>query len=157
CSSFLMTSCAKASFTSTWRASKNAASRASFKWFGGLPRRAGLALMLCSVTHPPSASQIRLWHACDDLSASSPGDFRNSMWLRCELFYYLLPLICSCVPCPGTAPMRRASRRRAIREASKTGRRAKGTHPDLQPDALGVGTRLAAARLREAGIVLKPL
>jgi len=85
------------------------------------------------------------------------GDFRNSMWLRRELFYYLLPLICSCVTCPGPAPMRRASRRRAIRKASKTGRRAKGTHLDLQPDALGVGTRLAAIRLREAGIVLNPL
>jgi AraC-like DNA-binding protein len=53
--------------------------------------------------------------------------------------------------------MRRASRRRAIREASKTGRRAKGTHPDLQPDALGVSTRLAAVRLRAAGVALKPL
>jgi Arabinose-binding domain of AraC transcription regulator, N-term len=30
-------------------------------------------------------------------------------------------------------------------------------HPALQPDALGVATRLAAGRLREAGIVLKPL
>jgi len=27
----------------------------------------------------------------------------------------------------------------------------------LQPDALGVATRLAARRLREAGIVLQPL
>src|SRR6516165_2834233 len=53
--------------------------------------------------------------------------------------------------------MRRARRRRAIPEASKTGRRAKVTHLDLQPDALGVATGLAAARLREAGIVLKPL
>ena len=53
--------------------------------------------------------------------------------------------------------MRRASRRRAIREASKTGRRARLTHLDLQPDALGVATRLAAVRLREAGVVLEPL
>src|SRR5215467_13761859 len=53
--------------------------------------------------------------------------------------------------------MRRASRRRAIRETSKTGRRAKVRHLDLQPDALGVATRLAAGRLREAGIALKPL
>src|SRR5215813_9169456 len=53
--------------------------------------------------------------------------------------------------------MRRASRRRAIRETSKTGRRATVTHLDLQPDALGVATRLAAVRLREADGVLKPL
>src|SRR5215467_3475031 len=53
--------------------------------------------------------------------------------------------------------MRGASRRRAIREASKTERRARVTHLDLQPDALGVATRLAAVRLREAGVVLKPL
>src|SRR5215469_15502373 len=53
--------------------------------------------------------------------------------------------------------MRRANSRRAIREASKTGRQAKGTHPDLQPDALGVSTRLAAVRLHEAGVALKPL
>src|SRR5215470_2449512 len=53
--------------------------------------------------------------------------------------------------------MRGASRRRAIREASKTERRARVTHLDLQPDALGVATRLATVRLREAGVVLKPL
>jgi len=34
---------------------------------------------------------------------------------------------------------------------------AKSGHRDLQPDAMGVATRLAAGRLREAGIVLKPL
>src|SRR5262249_38495233 len=34
---------------------------------------------------------------------------------------------------------------------------AKSEHRDLQPDAMGVATRLAAGRLREAGIVLKPL
>jgi hypothetical protein len=31
------------------------------------------------------------------------------------------------------------------------------THPDLQPEALGVSTRLAVDRLREAGVALKPL
>jgi hypothetical protein len=46
---------------------------------------------------------------------------------------------------------------RRAHKASKTGRRARVTHPDLQPDALGVSTRLAAVRLREAGVVLKPL
>ena len=30
-------------------------------------------------------------------------------------------------------------------------------HLALEPDALGLATRLAAARLREAGIILKPL
>jgi AraC-like DNA-binding protein len=34
---------------------------------------------------------------------------------------------------------------------------AKSEHRDLQPDALGVATRLAAVRLREAGVDLKPL
>jgi len=53
--------------------------------------------------------------------------------------------------------MRRASRKRSMGKAAKSGRRAKVTHLDLQPDALGVATRLAAGRLREAGIVLKPL
>src|SRR6516162_9253850 len=53
--------------------------------------------------------------------------------------------------------MRRASRKRSMGKAAKSGRRAKVTHLDLQPDALGVATGLAAARLREAGIVLKPL
>jgi len=53
--------------------------------------------------------------------------------------------------------MRRASRKRSMGKAAKSGRRAKVTHLDLQPDALGVATRLAAVRLREADVVLKPL
>jgi len=36
-------------------------------------------------------------------------------------------------------------------------RSSKGRHFGSQPDALGVATRLAAGRLREAGIVLEPL
>jgi hypothetical protein len=40
---------------------------------------------------------------------------------------------------------------------AESGRRAKARHLALQPDALGVATRLAAGRLREAGIDLKPL
>jgi Arabinose-binding domain of AraC transcription regulator, N-term len=36
-------------------------------------------------------------------------------------------------------------------------RSSKGRHCGSQPDALGVATRLAAGRLREAGIVLEPL
>src|SRR5262245_66462320 len=47
--------------------------------------------------------------------------------------------------------MRRASPNLSIRNGAKSG------HRDLQPDALGVATRLAAGRLREAGIVVKPL
>jgi hypothetical protein len=46
---------------------------------------------------------------------------------------------------------------RSIGKAAKSGRRAKVRDLALQPDALGVATRLAAGRLREAGIVLKPL
>src|SRR5260370_42568897 len=53
--------------------------------------------------------------------------------------------------------MRRASPNRSKVKASKSGRRAKVRHLALQPDALGVATRLAAGRLREAGIVLNPL
>jgi len=47
--------------------------------------------------------------------------------------------------------MRRASPNLSMRNG------AKSEHRDLQPDAMGVATRLAAGRLREAGIVLKPL
>ena len=53
--------------------------------------------------------------------------------------------------------MRRASRKRSVGKAAKSARSARLRHLALQPDALGVATRLAAARLREAGIVLKPL
>src|SRR5258707_12440084 len=53
--------------------------------------------------------------------------------------------------------MRRASPNRSKVKASKSGRRAKVRHLALQPDALGVATRLAAGRLREAGIFLPPL
>jgi hypothetical protein len=53
--------------------------------------------------------------------------------------------------------MRTASPNRSIGKAAKSGRRAKVRHLALQPDALGIATRLAAGRLREAGIVLKPL
>lgn len=52
--------------------------------------------------------------------------------------------------------MRRASPRRSGRSA-KSARRARGVHLALQPDSLGVATRLAAGRLRDAGIALKPL
>jgi len=47
--------------------------------------------------------------------------------------------------------MRRASPNLSMRNG------AKSEHRDLQPDALGVATRLAAVRLREAGVDLKPL
>ena len=40
---------------------------------------------------------------------------------------------------------------------STSGRRTKIGRLALQPDALGVAARLAAARVRAAGIVLKPL
>ena len=42
-------------------------------------------------------------------------------------------------------------------KTAKSGRQAKVRHLALQPDALGVATRLAAGRLREAGIVPQPL
>jgi hypothetical protein len=54
-------------------------------------------------------------------------------------------------------PMRRTSPSRSTGKAAKSGRRAKVRDLALQPDALGVATRWAARRLREAGIVLKPL
>jgi len=53
--------------------------------------------------------------------------------------------------------MRRASRKRSVGKAAKSARSVRLRHLALQPDALGVATRLVAARLREAGIVLKPL
>jgi len=53
--------------------------------------------------------------------------------------------------------MRRTSPNRSTGKAAKSGRRAQVRDLALQPDALGVATRLAAGRLREAGIVLKPL
>ena len=52
--------------------------------------------------------------------------------------------------------MHRASLNHSMGKA-ESGRRAKARHLALQPDALGVATRLAAGRLREAGIDLKPL
>jgi len=45
----------------------------------------------------------------------------------------------------------------AGRTAKLAGRSSKGGHFGPQPDALGVATRLAAGRLREAGIILEPL
>src|SRR6516165_7011122 len=51
--------------------------------------------------------------------------------------------------------MRRA--KRSVGKAAKSARPARVRHLALQPDALGVATRLAAARLREGGIDLKPL
>src|SRR5258708_35435922 len=53
--------------------------------------------------------------------------------------------------------MRRATPNRSMGKAAKSGRRAKARRLALQPDALGVATRVAARRLREAGIVLQPL
>ena len=53
--------------------------------------------------------------------------------------------------------MRRASPNLSMRNGAKSGHRANVSHLDLQPDAMGVATRLAEASLREAGIVLKPL
>jgi AraC-like DNA-binding protein len=53
--------------------------------------------------------------------------------------------------------MRRASPNRSMGKAAKSDRRAKVRQLALQPDALGIATRLAAARLREAGIVPEPL
>jgi AraC-like DNA-binding protein len=53
--------------------------------------------------------------------------------------------------------MRSTRRKRLMGKAARSGRRAKVRHLALQPDAVGVATRLAAARLREAGIVLEPL
>jgi AraC-like DNA-binding protein len=53
--------------------------------------------------------------------------------------------------------MRRASPNRSMGKAAKSGRRAKVRHLALQPDAVGMVTRLAAGRLRKAGIVLEPL
>src|SRR5215831_9358281 len=53
--------------------------------------------------------------------------------------------------------MRRASRKRSIGRAPKSKRRDRVRPLALQPDTLGVATRLAAVRLREAGVVLKPL
>ena len=47
---------------------------------------------------------------------------------------------------------------RSSKKTSKSGRASTGQrHPSSQPDAVGVATRLAARRLREAGIRLEPL
>jgi AraC-like DNA-binding protein len=43
------------------------------------------------------------------------------------------------------------------RSAENTAESSKETHLTSQPDALGVATRLAAQRLRDAGIILEPL
>jgi AraC-like DNA-binding protein len=59
--------------------------------------------------------------------------------------------------CSGGAPMRRANPNRSTAKAAKSGRRAEVRRLALQPDALGVAARLAAGRLRKAGIVLEPL
>ena len=53
--------------------------------------------------------------------------------------------------------MRGTSRERSMEKAAKSGRRGKVRHLALQPDAMGVATRWAAVRLREAGVVLEPL
>src|SRR5437763_16194441 len=53
--------------------------------------------------------------------------------------------------------MGRASPHRSTGSAARSGRRTKIGRLALQPDALGVAARLAAARVRAAGIVLKPL
>jgi len=53
--------------------------------------------------------------------------------------------------------MRRANPNRSTGKAAKSGRRAELRRLALQPDTLGVAARLAAGRLREAGIVLEPL
>ena len=53
--------------------------------------------------------------------------------------------------------MRRASPNRSMSSAANAGRRAKVRHLALQPESMGVATRLAAGRLREAGIALEPL
>jgi len=45
----------------------------------------------------------------------------------------------------------------APRSAKLAWRSSKGRHFGLQPDALGVATRMAAGRVREAGIALAPL
>src|SRR2546430_610019 len=66
-------------------------------------------------------------------------------------------MICSCVPCSGDVPMRRTSPNHSMVKAAKSGRRAELRRLALQPDALGAAARLAAGRLREAGIVLEPL
>ena len=52
--------------------------------------------------------------------------------------------------------MRSAIHSRSAGNAAKLARRS-SKHFDSQPDALGLATRLAAGRLREAGIVLEPL
>jgi Arabinose-binding domain of AraC transcription regulator, N-term len=59
--------------------------------------------------------------------------------------------------CSGVIPMRRVSPNRSRGTAAKSARPTKVRHLALQPDALGVATRLAAGHLRRAGIVLKPL
>ena len=58
----------------------------------------------------------------------------------------------------GVVSMRRAIPNRSAGKVAKSARRSsKGRHLASQPDALGVATRLAAGRLREAGIALEPL
>jgi AraC-like DNA-binding protein len=61
------------------------------------------------------------------------------------------------VPRSRALPMRRASPKRSMGKAAKSGGRATVRRLALQPDALGVATRLAAERLREAGVALTPL
>ena len=52
--------------------------------------------------------------------------------------------------------MRSTIHSRSAGKAAKLARRS-SKHFGSQPDALGLATRLAAERLREAGIVLEPL
>jgi AraC-like DNA-binding protein len=73
------------------------------------------------------------------------------------MFCYLMPLFCACVPCSGVVPMPKASSNRSMGKTVKSPRLAKVRRLALQPDALGVATRLAAGRLRGSGIILKPL
>jgi AraC-like DNA-binding protein len=114
-------------------------------------------------THPLAACLTGCYRDCPvPYRASNRWDRLNAMLgnstkLQRKLFCYLLPLICSCMPCSGAVLMRRASPNRSMGKAAKSGHRAKVRHLALQPDALGVATRLAAGRLREAGIVLNPL
>ena len=53
--------------------------------------------------------------------------------------------------------MRRAISTRSAGKVAKSSEASKGERLASQPDALGVATRLAAGRLREAGVVLEPL
>ena len=53
---------------------------------------------------------------CPRASTGPRSGLDNSIKLRAELFCYLLPLFCSCVPCSAVVPIRSASPNQGVRK-----------------------------------------